>query len=118
MPLAFNPGALPRYEPTSDAIARCRSLDHPMVRLVNRSDRADDSGPGSRPRPFRMLENPMIGRLGTRRDPFEGQGAIRTRLRLRIEGVLALGLAIVACGMTTAVWLRSMAPLADRLGLH
>ena len=60
----------------------------------------------------------MIGRHGTVRDPFEGQGAIRTRLRLRIEGLLALGLAIGACGMTTAVWLRNMAPLAERLGLR
>ena len=59
----------------------------------------------------------MIGRFGTLRDPFEGQGAIRTHLRLRLEGVLALGLAIGACGLTTAVWLRSLAPLADRLGL-
>jgi hypothetical protein len=60
----------------------------------------------------------MIRRLGTLRDPFEGQGAIRTHRRLRIEGVLALGMAIAASGMTTAVWLRSVAPLADRLGLH
>ena len=60
----------------------------------------------------------MIGRHETVRDPFEGRGVIRTRLRLRIEGLFALALAIGACGMTTAVWLRNMAPLAERLGLR
>lgn len=59
----------------------------------------------------------MIGRIGSLRDPFEGQGARRTHLRLRVEGVLALGLAIGACGLTTAVWLRALTPLAERLGL-
>jgi hypothetical protein len=59
----------------------------------------------------------MNGRLGTLRDPFEGQGARRTHRRLRVEGLLALALAIVACGLTAAVWMRSLAPLAERLGL-
>ena len=60
----------------------------------------------------------MIRHLGSLRDPFEGQGAIRTHRRVRIEGMFALGMAIAASGMTTAVWLRNMAPLVDRLGLH
>ena len=59
----------------------------------------------------------MIGRLGRTRDPFEGQGERRTVRRLRIEGVLALGLAIGACGLTAAAWLLTLAPLVDRLGL-
>ena len=59
----------------------------------------------------------MIGRLGSPRDPFEGQGARRTHLRVRIEGLAALGMAIGACGLAAAVWLRALAPLSDRLGL-
>lgn len=57
----------------------------------------------------------MIGRFGS--DPFEGLGARRTNLRLRIEGLLALGMAIGACGLTMAVWLRLLAPMSVQLGL-
>jgi hypothetical protein len=70
-----------------------------------------------------MLENRMIGRnrmialRGRPSDPFEGIGAHRTYLRLRVEGVIALGLAIGACGLTAAEWLRTLAPLAHRFGL-
>jgi hypothetical protein len=64
-----------------------------------------------------MLEDPMIGSLARSRDPFEGRGARRRELRLRIEGVLALGLAIVACGLTAAVWIQALAPLASLFGL-
>jgi hypothetical protein len=60
----------------------------------------------------------MIGPLGGPRDPFEGTGARRLQQRLRLEGFLALGLAIGACGLTVAVWLRTLAPLAERFGLH
>jgi hypothetical protein len=60
----------------------------------------------------------MIGRIGLPRDPFEGKGARRTQRRLRVEGLIALGMAIGACGLTTAVWLRTLAPLAERFGLH
>jgi len=59
----------------------------------------------------------MIGRLALTHDPFEGRGAKRRRLRLRIEGLLALGLAIVACGLTAAVWIQALAPVAKALGL-
>ena len=59
----------------------------------------------------------MFGRLGSPRDPFEGKGARRTQWRLRFEGVLALGMAIIACGLTSAMWLRTLAPLFDRLDL-
>ena len=59
----------------------------------------------------------MIGRRGIPRDPFEGRGARRRRIRLRVEGAVALVMAIAACGMTAAAWMQTLAPLADRLGL-
>ncbi|MEP6637810.1 MAG: hypothetical protein ABJC39_00545 [Chloroflexota bacterium] len=59
----------------------------------------------------------MIGRLRGTRDPFEGKGARRTHRRLRIEGAVALAIAIAACGLTVAMWLRELAPFAHRLGL-
>jgi hypothetical protein len=54
--------------------------------------------------------------LGTD-DPFEGAGARRRAVRIRIEGLVAFGLAIVACGLTAAMWLRTMAPIVGQLGL-
>jgi hypothetical protein len=54
------------------------------------------------------------------RDPWwadEGKGARRTRRRIKIEGLLAVALAIGACGLALAVWLRQLAPLARQLGL-
>jgi hypothetical protein len=62
-------------------------------------------------------EDPMIGRLRTR-DPWwdDGRGARKTHRRVRIEGFIALSIAIVACGVTVALWLRTLAPLAN--GLH
>ncbi len=59
----------------------------------------------------------MIGRIGMPRDPFEGKGARRTHLRLRIEGVFALALAIGACGLTAALWVRTLAPVGEKLAL-
>ena len=58
----------------------------------------------------------MIGHFGSLRDPFEGHGAIRRQRRVRIEGFLALMLAIGACGMTAALWLRTLAPLVEQIG--
>ncbi|HET9756023.1 MAG TPA: hypothetical protein VFP66_05950 [Candidatus Limnocylindrales bacterium] len=54
----------------------------------------------------------MIARLG-RRDPFwdDGKGARRRQLRLRVEGLLAIALAIAACGLTAAMWLRQILPV-------
>jgi hypothetical protein len=51
----------------------------------------------------------MIARLG-RRDPFwdDGKGARRRHLRVRLQGVIALALAIAACGLTAAMWLRQI----------
>jgi len=55
-----------------------------------------------------------------RRDPFwdDGTGARRTQRRLRIEGFIALAISIVACGVTVALWLRTLSPLAEGLGLR
>jgi hypothetical protein len=46
-------------------------------------------------------------------DPFwdDGVGARRTYRRFRIEGAVALGLSIIACGLTAAVWARTVAHL-------
>jgi hypothetical protein len=66
--------------------------------------------------PRRSEDQMMIRQFGRPRDPFEGRGARRRQLRLRIEGVVAIGLAIAACGMVAAMWLRTLAPLVERLG--
>jgi hypothetical protein len=60
----------------------------------------------------------MIGRLRPR-DPWwdDGTRARKTHRRVRIEGFIALCIAIVACGVTVALWLRTLAPLAGGLGL-
>jgi hypothetical protein len=54
----------------------------------------------------------MIARLGRRRDPFwdDGRGARRRNLVQRMEARLALLLAIAACGLTAAMWLRQILP--------
>jgi len=52
----------------------------------------------------------MFGRSGLFGDPFEGRGARRRDLRLRIEGLIALGMAIAACGLTAAAWIGTVAP--------
>jgi fructose-1,6-bisphosphatase/inositol monophosphatase family enzyme len=57
----------------------------------------------------------MLGRTHIPRDPFEGSGAHRKRLRLRVEGAMALSLAIAACGITAAVWFRTLAPLVESI---
>ena len=61
----------------------------------------------------------MIGRLRHGHDPFwdDGTGARRTQRRLRLEGGIALALAIAACGLTVALWLRTLAPVVHGLGL-
>ena len=52
----------------------------------------------------------MSGRLQGHHDPFEGRGAIRRRQRQRVEGLLALGLAVTAVGLTAVAWLRTIFP--------
>ena len=57
----------------------------------------------------------MFGSTSIGRDPYEGSSAYRRRMRERIEGFIALTLAIWACGLTTAMWLRTLSPLFERL---
>jgi hypothetical protein len=61
----------------------------------------------------------MIGRLRNARDPFwdDGTGARRSHRRVRVEGFFAVAMAIVACGLTLAVWLRALAPLVEGIRL-
>ena len=60
----------------------------------------------------------MFGRLRMR-DPWwdDGTGARKTRRRVRVESFIAFTIAIVACGLTLALWLRALAPLTGGLGL-
>lgn len=53
------------------------------------------------------------------RDPWwdDGTGARHARTRRRVVGGTALTLAIVACGLTTAAWLRLLLPVVGGLGL-
>jgi hypothetical protein len=53
----------------------------------------------------------------TLRDPFEGSAEFHRRLRLRIEGIIALALALAACLLTGIMWLRTLAPIAHQFGL-
>ena len=57
-------------------------------------------------------EDSMIARFG-RRDPYwdDGKGARRRNIRIRLETLLALGFAMVACGLTAAMWLRQVLPV-------
>jgi hypothetical protein len=55
----------------------------------------------------------MMGWSLARRDPFEGTGAYRRELRLRLEGLVALSLAITATGITAAMWFRTLAPVVQ-----
>ena len=57
----------------------------------------------------------MIRGPKTMGDPFEGRGAQRTRVRLRIEGVVALTLAVAAFGAAAALWIGTLAPVATNL---
>jgi hypothetical protein len=60
-------------------------------------------------------EDLMIGMLLSTRDPFEGRGAYRRQVRLRVEGAVALALAIGACGLTAAAWIRLLEPALNRI---
>lgn len=55
----------------------------------------------------------MILQRRSQRDPFwdDGQGARRSQARDRLIGAMAFGLAVVACGLTAAAWLRTLLPL-------
>jgi hypothetical protein len=56
----------------------------------------------------------------SRSDPWwdlDGKGVKRERIRRRIVGGLAFALAIAACGITAAQWIREVAPLLGVSGL-
>ena len=62
----------------------------------------------------------MIRRRGAH-DPWwglEGTGAKRTRRRVKVESLIAIAFAIAACGLVAAVWLQTLAPLAQQFGLR
>src|SRR5690349_21787783 len=71
---------------------------------------------GTRPaRPSRSPEphgGAMVARVDDH-DPFwdDGKGARRRNRRVRLEGVVALMLAIAACGLTAAMWARQVLPV-------
>lgn len=56
-----------------------------------------------------------------RHDPWwdlEGRGAKRSRIRHRITSDFAFAMAVVACGLTAAAWLRVLLPVVtQKLGL-
>ena len=87
-----------------------------MVRLVNTVALSEDGHPRTGP-DRNALETHMTGLFARSGDPFEGRGARRKALRLQIEGVLALAMAIVACGLTAAVWIEFLSPLGRVIGL-
>ena len=59
----------------------------------------------------------MLMRIRSGRDPFwdDGQGARKLRLRKRITGNTAFAIAIVAVGLTVAMWIREVGPAASQL---
>lgn len=59
----------------------------------------------------------MLLRMKSGRDPFwdDGQGARRLRTKRRVVGNAAFAVAIVACGLTAAMWARELIPVAERL---
>jgi hypothetical protein len=71
-----------------------------------------------------MEEGPLpsltMPSVGTRHDPWwdlEGTGARRTRIRKRVESVIAFVLAVASCGLVAAAWFRLIGPeILARLG--
>ena len=57
----------------------------------------------------------MFGRRHLPADPLEGSGAHRKKVRLRIEGTIAIALAVGACGLVAAMWFRTLLPLIERV---
>jgi hypothetical protein len=66
-----------------------------------------------------MEDPPVFGRIRRARDPFwdDGKGARRSQRRTRVESAIALAIAIAACCLTVAMWLRTLAPVVQGLGL-
>jgi hypothetical protein len=51
------------------------------------------------------------------RDPYwdDGTGVRRARTKRRVIGGMAFLMAVAACGLTAAMWIRELAPFAERL---
>jgi hypothetical protein len=62
----------------------------------------------------------MLGRLRQRRDPFwdDGVAARERNHRYRIESATAFCISIIACGLTVAMWLRTLVDLVGRLAFR
>ena len=61
----------------------------------------------------------MIRRRGAH-DPWwglEGTGAKRTRRRVMFESLVAITMAVGACGLVAAAWMRELLPLVHQLGI-
>jgi hypothetical protein len=66
------------------------------------------------------LEDDMIARLRRGADPFwdlDGAGVKRARTRRKVVGAFAFAIAIVATGLTAALWLQTLAPALHQLGI-
>ena len=59
----------------------------------------------------------MFGRIRRRRDPFwdDGIAARGRNHRVSIESALAFTLAVLACGLAAAMWMRPLVGLVSRL---
>ena len=59
----------------------------------------------------------MLGHIRRRRDPFwdDGVAARGRNHRSSVEGALAFGLAVLACGLAAAMWVRPLANLLSHL---
>ena len=53
------------------------------------------------------------------RDPWwdDGTGVRRARTRRRMTSIVALGISIVACGLTIAAWVHALIPTMSPLAL-
>ena len=83
---------------------------------TSQSHDAQDGRAGSDDDP----RDPMPGPFRKRRDPFwdDGVGARERQHRSWIESVVAFSLAVLACGLTVAMWIRPLASLVERLAFH
>ena len=59
----------------------------------------------------------MLLRFGKAHDPWwdDGVNARRSHRRTRVVSAIAIVLAIGACGLTLAMWVREIAPVAERM---
>ncbi|MEA2611625.1 MAG: hypothetical protein QOG32_1351 [Chloroflexota bacterium] len=89
------------------------------ARLEDDDDEAGAVAPESVGGPRNQPRRHSVIRRQRARDPFwdDGVGARQIQRRVRIESGIALAIAVTACGLTAALWLRTLAPLAGAIGL-